>query len=707
MNKNKVVFFGFLVGVLPLLASAEDKVILEHVEVVGATNAKQEYQEASFYKTYSSELITKEDIQEQSATNITDILKNVSNIQVKDRGSFSKVISIRGLSGERVVSVVDGSKMSNHGMTMGGGGELSLINTSSVEKIEVIKGSPSIVYDPGATGGVINISTIKNPRDMKDKVKLDYIFNYDGGYLLEKHIAKAELKYKDLFVSVGGSLASSDGRKVKDEAKQDSILHDLDEESGTKYAIQDLGYESDSLDLMANYQFMDHANIFYKRYESHADDITQAYGATNPQVFHYKDFDFESNNAGLNLKEFLGFQKADLIYSDSKQYKATHATSDSLDEVFLESQTVKLMLEKQVDSFVFLGGVQYTKDDADTLTLSNQDYFAAYLNANYIGKIFSYNVGIRYNKYKVRQELKPGQNPDTAKDLVGVSGILDQPLNDEALNYSFGLLYSLNENNNISMNYARTYRYPSLYERFAFGGGFIGGGEDMQAEEADNIELSYKYLSESMHIVATLFYSDFETYNSFRTHNSLKPEYSGNLQAFLDCQENLDCSPFDSIFKYESFENVKNKGFELDIEKRFDNYGLTLNFITSLSDTSDAEFQNSQMPEPMTVHFSQDPLEFGLHIKKNFHSAYKPWIKLQMRHVTDSPGVDQEDKYGNDDFSAFSVADIYFGAKNRYFTLNGGIRNITNEVYNEAYSPLDGLERTFFFNVGMSLETLL
>lgn len=699
--------FVKLVGFLPLLAFGSEKVVLDSVDIIDIKEEKKEYKESSFYKTYSSELITKEDIEESSANTITDVLKNVSNVQVKDRGSFSKNISIRGLGGERVVSVVDGAKMSNHGMTMGGGGELSLINVSSVEKIEVIKGSPSIIYDPGATGGVVKVSTIKNPRDMEDKAKADYTYSYDAGYMLNKHAASAEVKYSDIYISIGGSSTVSDGRRVKDQEKQDEILYDLDEEAGTKYAITDLGYETKSWDALLNYQFHDSASVFFKHYGSESDDITQAYGSTEPQVFHYKDYDFKGNTGGINAKDVLGLSKIDFIYSDSKQYRSSFGASNSLDEVMLDSQTFKLMVEANLDVFFLQSGLEYTHDDAETLTLSNQDYIAGYVSGEYIGEVFSVNAGLRYNKYHVEQELKPGQNPDTARDLVGVSGILDEPLDDDAFNYSAGILYSLNENNNLAFNYARTYRYPSLYERFAFGGGFMGGGEDMKPEEADNFELSYKHLSDEMSIVATLFYSDFDTYNRFRTHNTLKPEFDGDLQAFLDCEENVDCDPFDSVFKYESFDDVENLGFEFDLTKEIPDYGLTMNFLTSLSHLTDAKYQTANMPKPLIVKFSQDPLEFGFNIKKDFSYEYKPWLTLKLRYVTDLPEVEQQDKYGNKDYNAFGVADLYFGAKSDMFSFNAGVRNLTDAVYHEPYAPLDGVERTFFFNLGITLEALL
>jgi len=73
--------------------------------------------------------------------------------------------------------------------------------------------------------------------------------------------------------------------------------------------------------------------------------------------------------------------------------------------------------------------------------------------------------------------------------------------------------------------------------------------------------------------------------------------------------------------------------------------------------------------------------------------------------VTDVPKVEQEDG-----FSPFFIADLFAGFKyplHNYCDLifNAGVRNLGNKIYHEAFSVLDGLERSFFFNVSLEMET--
>ena len=60
-------------------------------------------------------------------------------------------------------------------------------------------------------------------------------------------------------------------------------------------------------------------------------------------------------------------------------------------------------------------------------------------------------------------------------------------------------------------------------------------------------------------------------------------------------------------------------------------------------------------------------------------------------------------------FHAFFSADAYLGVRYDYanrvnFAFNFGIRNLTNEVYHEAFSALDGVERSVFGNVSLQMK---
>lgn len=706
---NKIIKLSLTLGAfLPLIVNGASE--LDTILVQEQEETKQEYKQNSFYKSYSSELITKKDIEEKSVINLKDALKDVSNIKVKDMGSFSKSLSIRGFKGERVVSIVDGAKISNHGMTMSGGGELSLIESSSVEQMEVVKGSPSILYDPGAVGGVIKIKTIKDIDNIKDKIRIKHTYLNNQGYKLNKNITTLEGKYDKFYIQYIMSNEKSEGRAVKDQEKLKYTLHKTnsrEERYGTEHELKDLSYKSKANNLTLGYKIYDKINFLYKNFDKKSEDITETYGSRTPMAFHYDEYNMDGSVVGIDIKDIYGFNRINILNNKQIIYKMSHGKANTKNETQLTSNTKKVDLEYPLDDLLILSGIEQTKDKARTYTFSRQTYDAIYLSGEYIYEDFTLTAGIRNNKHWIQKDLKSGERVDICQDKVGISGC-PPPKNDEKINYSAGVVYSINDFNNISFNYATTYRYPSLYERFAYNGGFIGGGMDMKPEEADNFDISWKYLNDEsgLNIKVTIFKSDFDTYNDTVESISIQDQ-----NALDECNEDVNCNPFDDdvneekIFakklKYTSIKDVKSSGFEIDIEKEFKKQNIITTFNIAQTTISDKKiiYDSGYVYKEVAL---QEPLEYSTSIKKNFKYYYKPWIKLNLRHVTNNPKVKQKDG-----FEAFTVGNLYFGAKKGKFTLNAGVKNITDKVYNEPYSPLDGVERSFFFSISIELEKLL
>ncbi|HIP54740.1 MAG TPA: TonB-dependent receptor, partial [Sulfurimonas autotrophica] len=576
-----------ILGALPLIAYCET---LETIIVEEHLDSKENSIEESFFRSYQKEIISREDILENSAVDVKDALKHLPNVTVKDTGSFTKKLSIRGLSGDRVISVVDGVKLVNQGITHSGGGELGLIEASTIEKIELVKGSPSVIYDPGATGGVINISTIKDISKIKDKIAGKYTYQRDEGYKLNKHTLFTEAKYQNFYSSINYSTVDSKDRNVKDKNKIKKVLlrtNFKEERYGSKYEITDLGYKSDSYNFFTGYKVSDNIDFYLRKSNYLAEDISFTHGASTSMVIHYDEYERDALSLGAKLKNIYNLEKIDITVSEQKIRKMIQTNDLNINDQIVDTKTIKIDLAKRYDVFYFLAGSEFSKDKAETYTFSNQDYFATYLNGEYNNEKFILNAGLRYNHYKVKQEIEPGRDLDTIYDLVGISGVLKDDIIDDAFTYGLGATYLVNDNHNIAFNYSKTYRYPTLYERFAFDS-FVGGGADMMAEEGDNLELSWKYLDDSTFVSLSYFYTDFSTYNNTYEHRKIK-----DLDFLKQCLKDKECNPYDddhnedtifsTFFKYASFYGVKNSGFELSVKKEFKEQAIESGFDISLS----------------------------------------------------------------------------------------------------------------------------
>ncbi|MGB9721478.1 MAG: TonB-dependent receptor [bacterium] len=106
-------------------------------------------------------VIDKETIENNSPSNLGELLKNLAGIDVKDYGSPGAVssISIRGTPSSGVIVLMDGIPLNS---MQTGIADISLIEVDDVEQIEIIKGPVSSLYGANGIGGVVNIVTQTN-----------------------------------------------------------------------------------------------------------------------------------------------------------------------------------------------------------------------------------------------------------------------------------------------------------------------------------------------------------------------------------------------------------------------------------------------------------------------------------------------------------------------------------------------------------------
>lgn len=108
-----------------------------------------------------TELISKKDIKAVSATNISDLLINVSPSFDITPGAMGSFLTLNGLDNDFILILVDGKRMYGD---IGGNIDLNRLNVGEIEKIEVVKGASSLLYGSNAIAGVVNIITKKSAR---------------------------------------------------------------------------------------------------------------------------------------------------------------------------------------------------------------------------------------------------------------------------------------------------------------------------------------------------------------------------------------------------------------------------------------------------------------------------------------------------------------------------------------------------------------
>ena len=167
-----------LMALYPALAQADDAATLATV-VVTASGYEQQIKEAPA----SISVISREQLESQPFVDLADAVRQIEGVSITGADPNDKDVSIRGMSGEYTLILVDG-KRQNTRETMNrstGGVQSSLIPPlAAIERVEVIRGPMSSLYGSDAMGGVINIITRKVAKQWQGTVSVSGIAQEDS-----------------------------------------------------------------------------------------------------------------------------------------------------------------------------------------------------------------------------------------------------------------------------------------------------------------------------------------------------------------------------------------------------------------------------------------------------------------------------------------------------------------------------------------------
>ena len=105
-------------------------------------------------------ILNSEDIRLRGIRSAIDAISSSPGVTSKKNGSFGGVgsVRIRGAASSQTLVLVDGVPV-NDASSPGGGYNFEYLDTSNIERIEVLRGSQSTLWGSDAIGGVVNIFT--------------------------------------------------------------------------------------------------------------------------------------------------------------------------------------------------------------------------------------------------------------------------------------------------------------------------------------------------------------------------------------------------------------------------------------------------------------------------------------------------------------------------------------------------------------------
>ncbi|WP_296183858.1 TonB-dependent receptor domain-containing protein [Pseudomonas sp. UBA1879] len=124
-------------------------------DVVISANRQVEQRDAS---TAANTVFTRADIERLQPTSVTELLSRVPGVQVAQSGGRGSLpgIYIRGTKAAQSLVLVDGQRIAN---ATSADSALQYLNVEQIERVEVLRGSRSVIYGADAIGGVIQIFT--------------------------------------------------------------------------------------------------------------------------------------------------------------------------------------------------------------------------------------------------------------------------------------------------------------------------------------------------------------------------------------------------------------------------------------------------------------------------------------------------------------------------------------------------------------------
>ena len=157
-------------------------------------------------------IITREEIRASGVHDIVELLNEVAGVKATETS-----ISLRGAPSKQVLVLLDGRPLND---PLTGSVNLGMISVHNIEKIEICKGSGSVVYGGDTIGGIIRITTRKITKRPGGKMELSY-----GRFDTQKYDLNYTQEIGSLGYSITGSWNKTHGhRKNGDQDKKAGAL---------------------------------------------------------------------------------------------------------------------------------------------------------------------------------------------------------------------------------------------------------------------------------------------------------------------------------------------------------------------------------------------------------------------------------------------------------------------------------------------------
>ena len=600
-----------------------------------------------------------------NALNFVERLSHIPGVYEKSTGTGINKVTVRGLSGMRLVTYLNGARLENQQW----GGDHGLGFTDlGIGKVELIKGPASIMFGADALAGALYF--VDDSYVMSEESEFKLVSNFESALMKFNNqlISKwAKNKFRMNTYAEYGSAA--DYRMPNGNYLFNSRFNNL----AFKTAV---GYSTDKLITNLRYQY--NRNIMGIPAHTHSTKPTLLeLTSSNQERYETRPTQFVTNHL-ISLQNTLFVNdntlKVGLAHSNNnlQEYdKWTRASYDTdLKSTQFNISYIKLFNENTKLTLGTQTALQNNINNPVTSQLipdAKTNDFGVFSNLDHTIKDWSFLFGIRYDYRDIQADSYSFKNQF------------------DALSSSVGFSKEVNKHK-LKFSYSSAFRTPHFSELLSDGVHhatmrYEVGDPNLIEEKGNQVDFTYEWADEHLGFIVNPFY------NSINDFIILSPKDSI-----------INNNP---LYVYEQLDNAQLKGIEMNIH--YHPHFLHQLHIEERISIMEGKSSNGQFLPLMPVNTFQTTLKYYFLTKNIFNCS-----EIALNHIYNS----SQKKVANnespsDDYSLVNIS-MLFGSKSNKINLSIGVRNLLNVTYVPHLSRLKSYEiphvgRSYYLKLCLTL----
>lgn len=581
MNQ-KFIRVGLFVMLTNILSYSQEKDSLQLQKLNEVVVSDTKFKQTKEKSGKIIDVITAEDLKAKKGQNLSSILSQVAGIEIngnQSANSKNQGVYIRGGRNRQVAIYIDGVPVVDaSGINLEY--DLRLIPVEQIEKIEILKGSSSVLYGTGAATGVINITLKKSA---EKKIVGNAYWNV--GTQNDSENKELDLNSFSQGLSVNGKikrfsyLTSLNNTETKgfSEAEGENFEEDLFSRINV---LQKLGFqwnEKLSFHLFGNYDAI--RNTFDNSYSgplTSSDDLnnksfSEQFRIGLQSIYKYKNGEFNLNLNGGTIEREVFLTNTWAGGIDSYNYSSRNANLDAINKYNISKD------------FYIVTGLQVQYFDMEQLD--------AYTNLN--NEIAKFNIVDPYAT--LIYNSKNGFN-------VNIGGRLNNHSD-----YGSHFVYNVNPSYNfkniplkIFASYSTAYIAPSLYQLFG-----PYGNEELKPEENVTAEFGFEtsLLNKKIILNAVGFYRQEQNKVDFFTDTTIWMSYYDNFDNEINAKGIETNITFDITEKIKSKANYTFTQVEEQFSRYIPKHKVNINWQYNFTDKFNASLDWQYLSERSDAYF--------------------------------------------------------------------------------------------------------